>query len=443
MNSINGKFFEEKKEPRKGEKVVAYCSIDDLKRRVLPLREQAKITDEWLKYRLENILPQLMEREQIDFWVVVAREYNEDPVVLSLMPAIMLSARRRTILVFHKKENGEVQCLSFGKPDPALNQFYSQAWDREKEEQLEALAREIRVRKPGNIGFNISDHFALGDGLSKSQYDQIIDALDSDNKKKIVSAEKLAVSWLEKRTPDELTAYRGINRIAHDIIGKAFSPEVIHPGVTTLRDLAWWIRQTINDIGLQAWFQPTIMIQREIGQEEISGESPILPGDLLHCDVGLHYLGLATDTQQMAYVLRPGEKKPPQELVRALENGNRLQDILTANFVEGKTGNEILLKSLDEAKEEGISASIYTHPIGVHGHGAGPTIGLFDQQSFIPFNGEYSLHNDTCYAIELNVKEKIAAWNNKEVMIALEQTAAFTGNRVEYLGGRQKEFHCI
>jgi len=424
-------------------KSVSRSCIEDLKIRILPLRKQAVITDEWLKFRLKNVLPQLMEREKIDFWVIIAREYNEDPVVFSLMPAVMLSTRRRTILVFHRKGNGQVEFLNFGKPDPALNQFYTQAWDSEKEEQWEALAREIKERKPGSIGLNISDHFALGDGLSKSQYDQLIGALDSENRGKIVSSEKLAVSWLERRTPGELTAYRGINRIAHEIIGKAFSSEVIHPGVTTLKDLAWWIRQTINDIGLHAWFQPTIMIQRETGQEEITGESPILPGDLLHCDVGLHYLCLATDTQQMAYVLKPGEKKPPQEMVKALEKCNRLQDIFTANFVEGKTGNEILLKSFDQAKEEGINASIYTHPIGVHGHGAGPTIGLFDQQSFIPFNGEYPLHNDTCYAIELNVKEKISAWNNKEVMIALEQTAAFTENRVEYLGGRQKEFHCI
>ncbi len=406
------------------------------------MRKQAEFTDEWLRYRLEKILPQLMEREEIDFWVVIAREYNEDPVVLSLMPAVMLSARRRTILVFHRKEEGNVECLSFGKPDPALNEFYTQVWKPEKEEQWEALAREIKERKPVNIGLNFSDHFALGDGLSKSQYDQFIDALNSENQAKIVSAEKLAISWLERRTSQELTAYAGINRIAHGIIGKAFSPEVIHSGVTTLRELAWWMRQTITDIGLQAWFQPTIMIQR-CSDDKITGESAILPGDLLHCDMGFHYLGLATDTQQMAYVLKQGETQPPRELMEALEKANRLQDIFTGNFVEGKIGNEILLKSLEKAKEEGINASIYTHPIGIHGHGAGPTIGLFDQQSFIPFKGEYPLYNDTCYAIELNVKEKITAWNNKEVMIALEQTAAFTGGRVEYLGGRQKELHCI
>jgi len=422
---------------------VDFCSIEDLKRKILPLRRQAKITDEWLKFRLENILPQLMDREQIDFWVVIAREYNEDPVVLSLMPAVMLSARRRTILVFHRKDKTNFECLSFGKPDPAINQFYTQAWDREKEEQWEALSREIRERKPKNIGLNISEHFALGDGLSKSQYDQFYGSLKSEDQKKIVSAENLAISWLERRTSQELNAYTGINQIAHSIIAKAFSPAVIHPGVTTLKDLAWWIRQTINDIGLKAWFQPTIMIQREEGQDKITGESPILPGDLLHCDVGLHYLGLATDTQQMAYVLKRGESGPPPDFVNALAKANRLQDIFTANFTEGKTGNEILLKSLEEAKESGINASIYTHPIGIHGHGAGPTIGLFDQQSFIPFNGEYPLYRDTCYAIELNIKEKIPLWDNKEVMIALEQTAVFSGDGVDYLGGRQKELHCI
>ncbi len=421
---------------------MAYCSIADLKKRVLPWRKQAKITDTWLRERLENVLPRLMEREGIDFWVVIAREYNEDPVVLSLMPAVMLSARRRTILAFHLKEKGKVEALSFGKPDPALNEFYNQAWDREKEEQWETLAGEIKERNPARIGLNISDHFALGDGLSKTQYDQFMAALDPESKARVVSAEKLAISWLETRTPQEIIAYKGINRIAHDIIARAFSKAVIHPGITTGDDVAWWMRQTITDIGLQAWFQPTIMIQR-CGQEKVKGDSPILPGDLLHCDMGFYYLGLATDTQQMAYVLKQGEKEPPGEIREALAKANRLQDIFTGNFIEGKTGNEIFLESLQEAKKEGINASIYTHPIGVHGHGAGPTMGLVDQQSFIPFNGEYPLYNDTCYAIELNIKEKISGWNDQEIMFALEQTAAFTGDRVEYLAGRQVDLHCI
>jgi len=421
--------------------LVSSC-IQDLKKRILPWREQARITDEWLKFRLENILPDLMEREEIDFWVIIAREYNEDPVVLSLMPAAMLSARRRTILAFYRQPDGRVERLNLGKSDPVLNEFYSPAWDPEKEEQWDALAREIKDRDPAVIGLNYSEHFALGDGLTKTQYDQFTAALDQEQKGKIKSAAPLAIGWLERRSRPEIQVYDGINRIAHAIIARAYSPAVIHPGITTAADVAWWMRQAITDIGLQAWFQPTVAVQRR-GQEKVAGTEAIIPGDLLHCDIGMHYLALATDTQQMAYVLEPGSSSPPPELEQALASGNRLQDIFTANFKEGRTGNEIFLESLEQARAEGIKASIYTHPIGIHGHGAGPTMGLFDRQEFIPFTGEYSLYEDTCYAIELNIKQEIKAWDNQEVMFALEQTAVFTGGSVIYLGGRQTTLHLI
>ncbi len=421
--------------------MVPSC-IQDLKKRILPWREQARITDEWLKFRLENILPDLMEREEIDFWVIIAREYNEDPVVLSLMPAAMLSARRRTILAFHRHPDGRVERLNLGKSDPVLNEFYSQAWDPEKEEQWTALAREIKDRNPAVIGLNYSEHFALGDGLTRTQYDQFTAALDQEQRKKIKSAARLAIGWLEKRSQPEIQVYDGINKIAHGIIARAYSPAVIHPGITTAADVAWWMRQAITDIGLQAWFQPTVAVQRR-GKERVTGTEAIIPGDVLHCDIGMHYLDLATDTQQMAYVLEPGSSSHPPELEQALASGNRLQDIFTANFKEGRAGNEIFLESLEQARAEGIKASIYTHPIGIHGHGAGPTMGLFDRQEFIPFTGEYPLHDDTCYAIELNIKQEIEAWDNQEIMIALEQTAAFTGGSVIYLGGRQTGLHLI
>jgi len=421
---------------------MAPGSIRDLKERIRPLREQAEITDNWLGKRLQVILPGLMEREGIDLWVVIARENNEDPVILSLMPATILSARRRTILVFHRNKKGEVDCLNLGKPDPGLNRFYKQAWDPQKEGQWEALARKIGDLRPGTLGINVSGEFAFGDGLSSSQKEEFLQILGTDSGVEIKSAAKLALGWLEKRTPEEIIAYEGINRIAHEIIARAYSSQVIHPGITCAVDVAWWMRQTINDIGLQAWFQPTVDIQRA-GEETPGPDSVILPGDVLHCDMGLCYLGLATDTQQMAYILRPGETSPPREIAEALNTCNRLQDIFAANFIEGRTGNEIFQKSLQQAGQEGITAMIYTHPIGYHGHGAGPTMGLFDQQTFIPGPGEYPLYKDTCYAVELNIKEKISAWKDKEIMIALEQTAVFTNGKVEYLGGRQKEFFCI
>ncbi len=416
--------------------------VSGLKQRILPLRQQAALTNRWLKHRLENVLPDLMNREELDLWVVIAREYNEDPVLLSLLPEPMLSARRRTILVFRRLASGQVERWNFGRAEPGLDTMYQGCWDKAKEDQWVCLARHIKEWDPQAIGINVSDTFAFGDGLSKSQYDQFVAELDSLYVERLVSAQRVAVGWLETRTQDEIHAYAAINALVHDMIAEAYSRNVIHPGVTTADDVAWWFRQTMTDIGLQAWFQPTVMIQRR-GRASVPSHSTILPGDLLHCDVGLHYLGLATDTQQMAYVPELGETEPPDGLKTALTKGNQLQDIFTAEFVAGHTGNDVFLKALEAAQQHNLQAMIYTHPIGYHGHGAGPTMGLFDQQKFVKGSGEYELHDDTCYAVELNVMETIREWDNQKVMIALEQTAVFTNGCVRYLGGRQTQLHIV
>jgi Xaa-Pro aminopeptidase len=168
----------------------------------------------------------------------------------------------------------------------------------------------------------------------------------------------------------------------------------------------------------------------------------IMPGDLLHVDFGISYLRLNTDTQQHAYVLKPGETEAPAELREALARGNRLQDILTDQFVAGRTGNEILASALAVAKDEGITASIYTHPIGYHGHAAGPTIGLWDQQGGVPGRGDYPLFPNTAHSIELYAETDVESWD-KAVRISLEEDAFFDGEKTYYIDGRQKEFLLI
>ncbi|MFP3951457.1 MAG: M24 family metallopeptidase [Candidatus Bathyarchaeia archaeon] len=232
--------------------------------------------------------------------------------------------------------------------------------------------------------------------------------------------------------------------ITHAIIAEAFSSRVIQPGVTETDDVVWWMRQKIRDLGLRAWFQPSVDIQAP-GQRYDDDEKRtlILPGDLLHCDIGFYYLGLATDVQQNAYVLRPGEVDAPWGLKAALKDANRLQDLHAENMVEGRTGNEILQATREQAEEEGIVPSVYTHPIGYHGHAAGPTIGLWDMQEGVPGRGDYPLYNNTCYAIELNAKKTVPGWGDQEVRMALEQDAAFIDDRLYFMAGRQTKLHLI
>ena len=411
----------------------------------LPLRQQADVRDAWLKQRLDRLIPELLARENIDMWLVICREYNEDPVVMTMLPATSLSARRRTILVFARDADGTVERLTLSRY--GYEGFYAAAWDPDSETQHACLARIIRERDPQRIGINTSQLFSFGDGLSQSEYQLLHEALDEPYRGRLVSAERLCVGWLERRLPDEISAYARLVETGHQIIARAFSTAVIHPGITTTDDVVWWMRQTMHEAGLQAWFQPSIDIQAP-GKEFAfldSGDSRkrILPGDLLHCDMGFHYLGLATDQQQHAYVLRAGESDAPQGLRDALAAGNRLQDIHLDEMQVGRSGNEVLLAALERARSEGIRPQIYTHPLGYHGHAAGPLVGLWDQQDGVPGIGDYPLYDDTVYSIELNIAHSVPEWDGQDARIMLEEDAALTGGAMRWLDGRQESFYLI
>lgn len=420
---------------------------ESLRERLLPLREQATVRNEWLKERLDTVLPELMERAGLDMWIVACREYNEDPVIMTLLPEPNMSARRRTILVFSRRPDGSVERTSLCRSP--YTGFYDDAWDyRGPESQEAAFARVVQERDPRVIGLNTGADFAFGDGISHHEYEWVVNNLGPSYADRVTSAEHLCVGWLERRIPAELDIYPSLNKIAHDLIAEAFSPRAILPGETTSDDVVWWMRQTMHDAGLRAWFPPTISIQAqgETSQRpEASGTSRgvIQSGDLLHCDVGFNYLGLCTDHQQNAYVLKPGETAAPSGLQAALIAGNRLQDIHLEEMAPGRTGNEVLRATLERARAEGLNPTVYTHAIGYHGHAAGPVIGLVEQQVAVPARGDYPLNDDTCYSIELNVRHPVPEWDNQSVTMALEENAMLSGGKMTWLDGRQERLHLI
>lgn len=417
---------------------------------ILSMQERARVQDSWLQERLQTVLPALMEREGVDMWLIIAREYNEDPVIETMLPATWLAARRRTILLVHRPGDGKpLETLAVARYN--VGDAFKKAWDPEQQpDQWKRLAELIQERDPATIAINRSSHFALADGLTATEHEALQKALPKKYQQRLSSGEKLAIGWLETRTPAEMLVYPQIVRMAHQIIAEGLSETVIQPGVTTTDDVVWWYREKVRELGLTAWFHPTVSVQRADPEnfEHLRAFSNrpegqvILPGDLLHVDFGITYLGLNTDTQQHAYVLRAGETTAPDYLEKAFAAGNRLQDLLTGSFASGKTGNQILKEALDKAKAAGIKATIYTHPIGYHGHAAGPTIGMWDQQGGVPVTGDYPLYPNTAYAIELNAALDIPEWK-KEIRIMLEEDAFFDGKEVRYIDGRQKELLLI
>jgi len=419
---------------------------------ILNEKERAQVVDEILADRFDLLLPQLMDEAGIDMWIVISREYNEDPVLRTMLPATWLNARRRTILLFYRDSaKNTIEKLAVARYNVGKN--IESAWDMEKEpDQWKRLIELIEMRDPVKIGLNFSKDHNIADGLDKTDYDEFMQYLPAKYIKRVGSAEQLAVRWIETRTEREMVIYNQLVSITHNIIKEAFSEEVITPGITTTSEVEWWMRQKVTAMGLETWFHPTVDIQRSkealvshlysfSGRPE---DMVILPGDLLHCDFGITYLRLNTDCQELAYVLRPKETQPPKFLVEALKKGNRVQDFLTNNMKKGQTGNQILAKALAEAKADGLRPAIYTHPLGLYGHSAGTTIGMWDSQGGVmKDDGEnYPLNPNTVYAIELNATVNIPEWQ-RDIRIMLEEAGFYGPEGFRYVNGRQTELLLI
>ena len=415
------------------------------------LREQAVIRQAWLRERLETNLPKVMRTHGVDMWVIPMREYNEDPVFRALVSPTTLAARRRTIYVFFDRgpEQG-VERLALGgssqgglyeairdteaAPDGRPRELWGPA-------QWDLLTRVIRERNPHRIAVNIAHEHNFADGLSAGEWRQMRDALGEDLTSRVVREPRLAIDYLALRVPSMTQVYRRMQLVVHDIITAAFSNQIITPGTTTTDDVVWWMRQRVNDLGLGSWFQPSIDIQRNGGEPE---SNVIHQGDVMHCDFGIVALGLATDTQHMAYVLREGETDAPKGLQRALANSNKLQDILLEEMRVGRAGNEVLTAVLARMRSAGLNGTMYTHPIGDHGHGAGPLIGLWDRQDGVPGRGDVPVLANMWFSTELQVTTPIPEWGGQPVRMMQEEEAEVTpGGAVRWVLRRQTELHLI
>jgi Xaa-Pro aminopeptidase len=419
-----------------------------------PLREQAQLQQEWLKTRLERVLPPLMRKHGVQMWLVIGREHNEDPVFYSLVAPTTFAARRRTIYVFHDRgEAGSVERLALGGGSQGgLYTVYRDPSDPGREimgeSQWATLRKIIEERKPKTIGVNVSHTHAFADGLSAGEFQQLTDALGPEWMQRVVRAEALPVEYMALRLPEQLPVYRGMMEVAHWLIRRGFSNEVIMPGKTTNADVVWWLRQQTQDLGYATWFQPSVRVQKPNGGEVsfVAEDRPVTidRGDVLHVDFGLSAMGMKTDTQHMGYVLKAGESAPPSGVMKALANAQRLQDLHMERMKPGRTGNEVLAAIREAMQAAGINGAIYSHPIGDHGHGAGPLIGLWDRQQGVPGKGDLPLLPNMWFSIELNARTPVPEWNGRELFVGMEEEAALDGaGEVRWVLQRQKEYHLV
>lgn len=409
------------------------------------LREQAAMQQQWLRKRLDTFLPALMRKHGIDMWVVPMREYNEDPVFSALVAPDTFAARRRTIYVFFDK------CASSGKSPSAdcvervalggtsqggvyearrstktaaSNVGRGQQAELWGDEQWLALKAVVEERNPRTIGIDRSTVFAFSDGLSSGELKGMSAALGEKWTAKFRDAGGLPLDVITVRLPEEEAFFARMQELVWSLTQEMFSSRTIKPGTTRTSDLAWWWRQRVNDLGLDTWFQPTVDVQRKGMAEESLGDNPVIErGDVLHCDVGITAARLNTDTQHLAYVLREGEVDAPEGLRKALANANALQDITLDEIRPGRSGNEILSAALTRMKARGIQGSLYSHPLGLHGHGAGPLIGLWDYQDGVVGRGDAKVIPSMWFSIELQATTPVPEWGGQPVRMAQEEDA--------------------
>lgn len=413
--------------------------------KLLDQRQQMDVREQWLMKRLGSLLLPMMKRHGIEMWLVVNEEFNSDPVTEHIVPPIPIVGRRDIFIFIDQGQRIERIAMLRYDEERLRNhyRFVMPARDKFGEE----LRKIVDARQPKTIALNIGGSRGQQSGLSHDSYRFLVDALGAENEKKFVSAANFLTDFFDTRLPEELVEYEKAVLATDIITRRAFSSEVIKPGKTTVGDVRWWMIEQVNKLGLSIWFQPDLRIQRKQTETGTTGQflstakeaEIIRRGDLLHVDFGLNYMGLSTDWQKHAYVLNTGERDAPAGLKAALKNTNKLQDAFVSTARVGMTGGEVYTQTMAEMKLQNIEAMIYSHPLGFHGHGLGPSI---DFRCTIGGGGNRILPG-SFMSIELNTSTIVPEWNNQKVTIMAEDDAVMTSSGYKFIRPRQTSFYII
>jgi len=431
---------------------ISFSQTRDIDKAILTQRQQTELYNKNLEWKLDSVLPALMRRENIEMWIIICFENSEDPVYRTLTTRPLDNARRLSVLIFHDTPQGFKKLSATWHGAAASGYMYESIFTDKSngaDGQFKAVADYIKKTDPESIGINYNnetiDDFSHANGLSHFHYEKLYSSLDSKYRTRLVSAKNVVIGWYETRTPWEISFFRHMTGIAHDLIKEFFSNAVITPDVTTTDDVSWWIAERIKTLKLDYWFLPDIEINRSAENKSKYGkdDNVIRRGDLLHCDVGISYMGLTTDMQHNAYVLNMGETDAPAGIIALFEKGKRFQDLCLPEMTEGRTGNEILKAVLDKGKNEGLNPVMYSHPVNYFGHGSGMTIGVTENQKFLKGTGEYKLYDNTTYALEFSVSASVPEWKNEVVRLGVEENIVFKKGKATFADGRQEKLYII
>lgn len=416
--------------------------------KLLTVREQQAVRESWLKKRLDTMLLPMMRQQKIEMWIVVNEEFHADPVTEYIAPPLPYVGRR-DFFVFADRGGDKLDRIALVRyPEEHLKYFF-EIVNPPGRDIGATLHRIVDERKPKTIALNIGGTRGATNGLTHDAYKFLAETLGSDYTSRFVSAAPLIVEYMDTRLPEELEHYRTAVALTDVLTQRAFSNEVITPGKTTVGDVRWWWLQQVDNLGLGVWFQPDLRVQRhnqDSGKTQqflsVAEESMVIQrGDVIHIDCGLNYLGLSTDWQKMAYVLREGEKDIPEGLKKALTNTNKLQDALFTHIKAGAQGFDVYDATMADMKTQGIEAMIYSHSVGNQGHALGASVDFRRPTTGAP--QEPAFREGSYTSIELNTSTPVAEWSGQKVTIMMEDDAYLTKDGMKWFRPRQTAFYVI
>ena len=414
---------------------------------LLSWSEQMAVRDAWLAKRHEMLLP-MMRRHGIGMWIVVNEEFHDDPLTQYVAPARPYTGRRDIFVFVDAGDEGLRKVAATGYWEETVARFFESPVDPKPADQV---LKELYDRyRPQAIALGTGGSRGVTRSLTVDSHNFLTRAMGPEAATRFVSAEPLIVEYLATRIPEEFDHYEGLVALTEEITRRALSNEAITPGVTTVGDVRRFMYDALWDAGVRTWFQPDLRVQRQ-GMERVGSrgflavapeETVIQPGDLVHVDFGISYMGLDSDWQKMAYVLKAGETDAPQGLKDALANTIALQDALMLRASRpGRTVGEVYTATMAEMEERGIKAQVYSHPLGNQGHGLGPSI---DFRSAGNETAAAQVLAEGAYiSIELNTATPIPEWDGQEVFIMQEDPAYLTAEGWRFFRPRQEALYLV
>jgi cyclophilin family peptidyl-prolyl cis-trans isomerase/Xaa-Pro aminopeptidase len=414
---------------------------------LLPASRQIEVREGWLARRYQLLLP-MMRSHDIGMWIVVNEEFHDDPLVAFVAPPRPYVGRRDIFVFIDAGDAGLKRVAITGYAEESVQRFFESP--EEPSPAAKVLPALVARYQPKTIALSAGGARGVTRSLTHDAWLSLIEILGSDTAKRVVPAEPLIEEFLDTRTAEEAAPYRVLVEWTEYLARRALSNEVVTPGVTTVGDVRRWLYDQSAAAGLVPWFQPDLRIQRRSqaagssrGFLAVAREAVVIePGDVVHLDFGLDYMGLASDWQKMAYVLREGEIAVPPGLARAMANTNALQDALARISRPGKPAAKVFDETMADMKARGITAQIYSHPLGNQGHALGASIDMRAARP-APDAPARRLRKGSYLAMELNTQTPVPEWDNQPVTVMAEDPVHLTDDGWQFFRPRQEAFYTI